>query len=400
MPLNPLHPLHQRADASFIAYGPEGQTVQVVDTFGNYEAEYAAIRKSVGLIDLPQRGLVRITGDDRVEFLHRMLTNDTRTLQPGQGRRAFLLNTKGRIEADLIVLHDRDQTWLELDLSDVPHLVEQFDKYLFTEDVQIKDLSEPYTRLALHGPEASARLSEVVNDSPSDPASFSDMPLFSHRPIDVAGHRCIVFRSDDTGPPGLHLIVPRDGVAAVYQRLLNALHYDHDAPSTTPNRGRPIGWLAYNTARIEAGTPIFHIDFGPDSLPHETGILDQAVSFTKGCYLGQEIVARMQSLGHPKRILVGLRFNDDRMPIAGTEVYTPTPPRATGQGAVAPLPTVSANAIVGGITSSTVSPMLGGTAIAFAIVKWGTHTADTHVAVPAEGHRITATIQPLVFLKS
>ncbi|MCC7406605.1 MAG: aminomethyltransferase family protein, partial [Phycisphaeraceae bacterium] len=140
--------------------------------------------------------------------------------------------------------------------------------------------------------------------------------------------------------------------------------------------GRGIGWMAYNTARIEAGSPLFHVDFGPDSLPHETAILSQAVSFTKGCYLGQEIVARMQSLGHPKRLLVGLRLPDDRLPIAGSQVLT-----ADGQ-------------VVGAVTSSTLSPLLGQTAIALAVVKWGRHEPGTTLRVAAEGAIVDARVVP------
>src|SRR6185436_21150893 len=94
---------------------------------------------------------------------------------------------------------------------------------------------------------------------------------------------------------------------------------------------RRIGWHAYNIARLEAGWPIFNIDFGPDSLPHETGVLNDRVSFKKGCYLGQEVVARMQSLGHPKQRLVGLKAveetgaDEDRVPEAGAALHAARP---------------------------------------------------------------------------
>ena len=147
-------------------------------------------------------------------------------------------------------------------------------------------------------------------------------------------------------------------------------------------RGRPIGWLAYNTARIEADLPIYHIDFGPDTLPNETGpaLLGEMVSFTKGCYVGQEIVARLQNLGHPKRLLVGLKFADDRMPIAGSQVLGGD----TDDGDV-----------VGAVTSSTISPLRGNVAVALAMVQWASHEPGTELRVPAEGQIIRATVQPL-----
>ena len=137
-----------------------------------------------------------------------------------------------------------------------------------------------------------------------------------------------------------------------------------------------MGWEAFNTARIEAGTPLFHIDFGPDSLPGETGLLTHCVSFTKGCYLGQEIVARMQNLGHPKRIVTGFKAHTNALPVAGTQVLehaddtTHDPAHAK---------------VVGGITSSTAAPLLGGTPVGLAVMKWGHHTPGTHARVAVEG---------------
>ena len=378
---NPLHSLHKRSEAGFIPYGSElfdHGCVQIVDTFGQYEAEYACIRKSVGLIDLPHRGLIRVTGRDRVDFLHRLLTNDTKGLTAGQGCRGFLLGKKGRIEADVIVLHSKDQTLLELDTTDTTGLIESLTKYVFSEDVSLQAISHAQVHLALHGPGAVAILHDVVADL------FDTPEIFAHHHIIIADHQCTVFRFDDTSSPGLHLLVPIEGAVAVYETLLNLLQ---------KSGGRAIGWSAYNTARIEAGTPIYHIDFGPDSLPHETGLLDQVVSFTKGCYIGQEVVARMQNLGHPKRVLAGLRFNNDRLPIGGTEVFA-------SKGAVddSGLGVADTRAVVGGITSSCISPMLGGIAIALAVLRWDTHKPGTEVFVPAEGQAVPATVCTLPFL--
>jgi folate-binding protein YgfZ len=119
-----------------------------------------------------------------------------------------------------------------------------------------------------------------------------------------------------------------------------------------------------------------------ETRPAEAGIVERTVSFTKGCYLGQEIVARMQNLGHPKRVLAGLRMNDERMPTAGAQVME------AGE----------AGGVIGAVTSSTISPMLGNIAIAFAVMKWGRHRPGEAVLVPAEGVQRRATVQSLVFL--
>ncbi|MBL8765625.1 MAG: hypothetical protein JNM07_15400, partial [Phycisphaerae bacterium] len=134
--------------------------------------------------------------------------------------------------------------------------------------------------------------------------------------VTIAGRRVVVDRSDTTGEVGLELVMSTGDVPAVYEQILERGLSTNGPPGAGPAatitpagyRMRPAGWHAYNIARIEAGTPLFNIDFGPNSLPAETGVLDDRVSFTKGCYLGQEVVARMKSLGHPKQTLVGLRL--------------------------------------------------------------------------------------------
>ena len=147
---------------------------------------------------------------------------------------------------------------------------------------------------------------------------------------------------------------------------------------------RPIGWAAFNAARIEAGRPLFGIDFDETVLPAETGQLERAVSFTKGCYLGQEIVARMHARGQIARQIVGLRLDNDALPIAGSHVFAPN----------------DSGDQIGGITSSTLSPRLSNAAICLAIVKKGFNTAGAEVRVPAEGAMRTARVVPLPFIPS
>ncbi len=397
---NSLFTLQRQDGAGFIPYGPSGsdQAVPVADSFGQYEIEYAAIRKGVGLMAMPQRGLVEVTGGDRIDFLHRMLTNDVRRLQPGQGCHAFLLNKKGRIAAAPLVLHEAARTVLEVDVFQAPLLVAQLTEYLFTEDVQLQDVSGQWAHLALHGPEAAAFLAELAQQPPVD------LEATGIQQIVLADQACQVFRRDETGVLGLHILVPDHAAVTVYQLLLDVTERCGRA-LVGQGRRTQIGWSAYNTARIEAGTPIFHIDFGPDSLPHETGVLDQYVSFTKGCYVGQEVVARLENLGHPKRVLVGLKCSDHRLPIAGADVLessgalTATVGISGGHTQVADQVTSAAGGVIGAVTSSCVSPMLGGDAVALAVVKWAMRQAGTKVKVSAEGQMVPATVHALSFLK-
>lgn len=422
---DPLHQIHRNQEGvSFRPYGPtnQPQTIQIVESFGAYEAEYAAIRKSVALMDWPQSGLIEITGNDRLDFLHRMITQDTRRLSPGQLCRGFLLNKTGRIIADLLVLHSPDRTRLVLDRFDAQPVVTELDKYLFSEDVQLKNITDQYIRLSLFGPESPRLLASLCN--PTEPP-----PPMHHLEATLADVSCQLYRYDETGSPSLHLLVPHDDATRIYELIIDQIRRRlptrmEPSPARTQSAQTPtpptihftgaIGWEAYNTARIEAGHPRYHIDFGPDSLPHETGILNDAVSFTKGCYLGQEIVARMHSLGHPKRALVGLKLDSPLLPIAASQVFTPSGSTAEQTAGSAPEVSSSTGAgpglsqessksapageIIGAITSSTISPMLGGTAIAFAMIKWGHHTPDTPVLVPAQGQLTPARVHSLRFI--
>ncbi len=398
--MNPLYDVHRlREDVVFRSYGPSHQEppeegpsgqaagpgggceLQIVDTFGPYEAEYASIRKAVGIMDQPQAGLIEVSGADRLDFLQRMLTHDMAGLLPGQSRRTFLLNKTGRIDADLWVLHEQDRTWLLTDIFRTAPITRELEKYLFTEDVEVRDTSELLMQLTLTGPMVATLVRRACG------SIVADLQPSDHCRVTFADQTCPCLRRDETGSPGLHLLIQRDHAQRVYKALFQAAEDEGSQDPGSQLQCRPIGWQAYNTARIEAGSPLYNVDFGPDCLPHETGIVDEAVSFTKGCYLGQEIVARMQSLGHPKRVLVGLKFADDRLPIAGSEVFEPI------DGHDRP------GDVVGAITSSTVSPMLGGTAIAFAMVKWARHTLGTRLLCAAEGSITTATVSELAFLK-
>lgn len=367
---------------------PDRGGLPVAETFGRYEAEYAAIRRRVGILHLPPRGRIQVTGGDRLEYLQRMLTQDVASLTAGRAARTFLLNEKGRIVADMIVIHEADQTVLDLDVFDAANVVGQLGDRVFTEDVNFTDVSDQFEHIALLGPAATALLHRLTGEK--------DQLLepFEHRRVRLAGEPVLTYRRDDTGTLGLHLHLPATVAGRVYRELLDAAGFDPQAPLDADFaqvrrqslRGRPIGWLAYNTARIEAGSVLFHIDFGIDSLPAETGILDQAVCFTKGCYLGQEIVARMKNLGHPKRLLVGLKFTGEKMPVAGSQVFADVGGRADSA------------TVIGGITSSTLSPMLGHSPIALAVIKWNWHQHGNIVRVPCEGRMQPATISGPGFL--
>ncbi len=377
---SPLRQLQEQAEAEFIPYGrreggpPPGAAVaeiEIVSTFGEIEAEYASLRRSAGLMDCPQRGTLRLTGADRADFLNRMLTNEFKGISSGQVVHAFWLNRKGRIEADVAAIELGDEMLLAVDATLAQPTVESLGHFIFSEDVSVENATDRFHGLSLHGPRAVEFLRSVLDDDAG--AALADLTPGRAMRCAAHGHALIVHRDDQIGEVGLHLLCRADEALAVHEQLLEV----------GLGRGlRSVGWHAFNIARIEGGTPMHLVDFGLDSLPHETGILNRRVSFTKGCYLGQEVVARMQSLGHPAKVLVGLKIDGEQMPVTGSAILDS--PRPDGE-------------IIGAVTSATPSPMLGRTIIAFGMVKYALARVGSEVAVVAEGRRARAVIHDLTF---
>jgi len=234
----------------------------------------------------------------------------------------------------------------------------------------MRNLISASHEMALHGPGAS-RVLEAAGAS----LDLPELGVASTRLFDVD---VIVWRDDVTGSPGYHVIVPVEHAATVWRELVTRFG---TSESLGKRSLRPIGWAAFNATRIEAGRPLFGIDFDDSILPAETGALfARAVSVTKGCYLGQEIVARMHARGQVARQIVGLKLDTDDLPIAGAKVFD------------------ERGNEVGGITSSTLSPLLSDTGVCLGYVKRPFVAAGTKVQVPAEGALREATVTQLPFL--
>jgi aminomethyltransferase len=381
---NPLKPLHEQTDAEFQDYAG----TEIVSTFGEPQAEYAAIHKGCALIDLPQRGLLELTGKDRLDFLNRFLTNQTvdpknkTPLPAGKGVYAFLLNNKGRIVTDMNVIERGDRTFLELDARNVAMLRQTLEKFVFSEKVQFADRVGELHQIVMMGPKAAELLRRITPEAGGAHAAEGERPITvgaaakdfsSLAPLGSAAVRLFdiditLYRDDPAGVPGFYLICPADSAKDLWQNLL-ARFAAGPVGSIQPAKREiwPAGWAVFNTTRIEAGRPLFGIDFDDTLLPAETGQLARAVSFTKGCYLGQEIVARMHSRGQAARQIVGVRVEEDALPIAGAPIYDDKQNQ------------------VGGVTSSTISPILSNAAICLAIVKKPFIPVGTKLKVAAEG---------------
>ena len=393
---SPARPELLSREASFIPYAtPRSQAteegaapakpIEVAELVDGLELEYAALRTKAGLFDQPHRGVVTITGEERIAFLNNMITQELKGVEPFSVGRSFWLNRKGRIDADLRLVHLPDRTLLELDAFDAAATVAALDAFIFSEDCALRDDTEATHRLGLYGPGGFAMVQGLA-EHVAGPA-LGDLDANEANQIRIAGVEVVVARDDWLGVPCLELIVPAEGAAAVHAALLEAGQArDPGAPANSPDGAvalRPIGWHAVNLMRVEAGTPLLHLDFGPSNLPAESGVLDDRVSFTKGCYLGQEVVARMHALGKPKQTLVALRFDgataETEQPTTGGHVY------ADGD---------AGGAVVGSVTSSSISPMLGAEPIAFAMVKTKHAAAGTALMIDAGGERLRGIVQP------
>jgi folate-binding protein YgfZ len=360
-------------EVEYIAYGagePDAEQWAVLAAVGSIESEYAAIRRGAGLMDCPQRGTLLVTGPDRREFLNRMLTQELKGIEPGQAVESFWLNRTGRIDADLVVLDGESSTLLAVDRHQASSAETSLNAFIIMEDVTLTDVSDAWYHLAIHGPLALQVLACAAGD---DEVHIGPM---AGGAINVAGVECNVIHRDQCGVIGLDLLVPRDQVEIVW----SALVLSDATVGENKRRIRPVGWYAYNIARIEAGTPLFNVDFGTSSLPHETGIVERRVSFTKGCYLGQEVVARMHSRGKSKQVLVAVRMeNDEALPVAGSQVY-----KDDDDTLATP---------IGVVTSSTISPMLGAVSIGFVMVRSAHAKPGTALRINIEGESQRAIVQ-------
>lgn len=387
---SPLLDHHRAAGAILLHYGHgEGEGVEVVAAMAPIELEYAMIRRASALLDLPHRGVIEVTGPDRVSFLNRMLTQELKNLPEGSVRRSFWLNRKGRIDSDLRIWHFEDRTLLEMDVLATARTVEGLSSYIVADDVAIREISAATHRLALHGPAAPA-LAASIADSGSRSAVET---LAKDRCVlaSLAGCSAVVSREDQTGEAGLELMCSASDARTIYDALLSAGNWNPASPLDA--RVRPIGWHAFNVARIEGGTPLYNLDFGPDSLPAETGVFGDRVSLTKGCYLGQEIVARMHARGHPKQKLVAIRCARS-VPLPAPGEQAPPAPRQpeTGSHVFREGSETPGEGPIGAVTSAATSPMLGQVPICFAMVKYEVASAGTGVQVDSEGSRVDGKI--------
>ncbi len=267
--------------------------------FENPASEYRALRTGVGLLDLSLLGLIHVHGQDRVGFLHNLLTNDMQALQPGAGVLSCLATPTGKLLADLVVLADESSHWLIADRTRIEPVIGTLNHYVITEDVTLEDERATLTVLGLCGP----RSHELLTGLRLTPATLEHP--FAHARGQLRDLPIHVVSRPLADVPGFWLIVAREQSERLWQALC-----ERGGPAGLV----PVGWKAFDALRIEAGLPWYGVDMDDSHLVPETGLERVAVSDSKGCYVGQEVIARLQTYGSASKRLMGLVCEGERVP--------------------------------------------------------------------------------------
>lgn len=298
--------------------------------------EYAALTNGAALIDLAPRSRVELTGPDRASFLHNLCTNDIKRLTPGAGCEAFLLNARGHVLAYVLVICRPESLVLETVPGEAAAIISHLDRYLIRERVELHDRGGAWREWLLAGPTAVDILRGLAGEPPG--------VMLDGLECSLAGAPTTVVKAPFTEPDGFLLITSNEAGAKVEQALKQA-------------GAVPCTEATLDVARIENGFPFYGRDMTDKNLPQEVARDQTAISFKKGCYLGQETVARIDALGHVNKVLCGLRFSGSRVPEPGLQVF------AAGQS-------------VGQVTSAVYSPRLSAP-LAMAYVRRGSHQPGT-----------------------
>jgi aminomethyltransferase len=312
----PHHEAHERLGASFA--DADGWLVPV--RYGDPAAENEAVRERAGVIDRSERGKIEVTGKDRASFLHGLVSNDVKTLTPGQGNESAFLDVHGKVTALLVVHCLADRLVLETERLLAEPLSSAIDRYLFSERAELEDVSPGWGILTVAGPNARKIVEQTLG------AVVPDLSRWHHVVVPWEGAALRVVRTEETGEEGYDVWVEPAGLARLWDGLVAA-------------GAQPIGREAWDVLRLEAGGVRYGIDVDGSTLILEAPLPD-AYSLNKGCYLGQEVVARITYRGHVNRKIVGFRLADPRVPPAGA-------------------PVLVGGREVGRITSAVVSPALG-----------------------------------------
>ena len=312
----PLDAAHRRAGA--VMTERDGWTVPL--HYGDAAAEYSAVRDSpaAGLFDLSMRGLIEVRGAEAIQFLNGLITNDVKTLADGAWMRAAFPNVQGRLLASVRVIRQGDAFLFDTEAATHNTVSKTLERFTLAGDFRVRDLGGETACLSVQG----ARAAEIIR------AVFGDGAEVVGRGLTVSAARAdaapvTLMRATHTAEDGFDLLTTRGDAESLWSQLVAA-------------GARPVGAEAQEVLRIEAGVPRYGVDVSETNVVLEA-VSDDAVSFTKGCYIGQEIIARIRWRGHVAKKLTGFVFDEapgDRLEprsFTGAKVYAANEGREIGR---------------------------------------------------------------------
>ena len=342
----PLLELHKLAGATFASF----HGCALPDTFTTFAESYRAAREAVAIFDTNWHTIVELSGPDRVRYLNAIVSNDVKSLGGGRGTLALLLNPQGHILAELEIYALQEKLLVLADASVRERTVATLDKFIIMDDVTLSDVTEQFGSLAIEGPRAGTVIAEACGLSLD---GFSEHAVAE---VEIDGVACHLIRHSHFGLPGAEIIAPREHLGLLWRNLRASVVTQH---------GAAIGMRALNSLRLEAGIPWFPDDFNDTVIPQEAALEATHISFSKGCYTGQEIVERVRSRGQVNRRRVQLKFSTAEPPAPLTRLRA----RETETQSAQPAESAAAEAKeVGIVTSSAFSPAAN-TSIGMAYVR-------------------------------
>ena len=267
--------------------------------FGDWRAEYRFARETVALLDQSYRAYFGFTGPDRVRYLNAILTNNIKDLKQGEGIASLFLNPQGRIQAEIETYAETEKLFCVSCATIREKLIPALDRFIIMDDVTLTDESGKFGTLALEGPLAGGIVKELCG------VALAELSELSWQEATLGAIPCRMVRRSFRGVPNAEFVCEQSHLLALWNLLGNA---------AKSRGGGPAGYTALNSLRLEAGIPWFGYDFGEKQIPHEAGLENSHISYTKGCYTGQEIVERVRSRGHVNRIRALMQLSSRELP--------------------------------------------------------------------------------------
>jgi folate-binding protein YgfZ len=325
--------------------------------------QYHAVRNGSGILDRSARSRLRLTGRDRREYLQGLLTNDINALTPGTGCYAALLTAQGRMIADMYVVETGDAIAMDVEPALGDKVYAHLERFIFAEDVQVANETASRSQFAVVGPAAASVAGTAIGEGASTAAELDAMAVLDNRTVRWRDAELVIVRRDDIGVAGFDLLIDAAHAGALVDAVRAAGAVDIDASVA-------------DVLRVEGGVPRFGQDMDDDTIPLEAGIEQRAISMTKGCYVGQEIIIRVLHRGHGRvaRRLVGLLVDGD-LPQHGDRIH-------------------AGDRDVGFVTSAVRSPAAG-TVLAMGYVHRDFVEEGTPVAIDRNGVRLAAAVTRL-----